>query len=433
MAKSNRSHLRIYHERVDELSRSRTALARREAELAAGIAGAAHSDETVHLAERLLAVLRGGAEGIGCQAAGLYLLDAATTRLKLRTCWGLAPDRLVEPARPLRGAVADLEALTGHAVVLSHPALLDYWHAPEPCAAAVCVPVSTATTLLGTLWMFSDEPREFSDRETNLVEIVAGRLAGELEREMLLSDGMASAELRHQVDAGRRLLESQLPQITPLADPWEVAGWTCQPAGVGGIFHDWFALPDGSVAISVGDAQTRGLEAALVGQAVRSALRAHAAHDSDPGRTLDRVSQDLWSGSPGDQFAAAMYAVLSPHSGQLRLATAGNIRAGVLQRDGWQGLTTSAIPLGVQSDRGYEARQATLRSGAALIILTDGIPTPAGTAGMGADLTALADALKPHYGTSAARLLGAIRNLAEGAAPVDAGHGGWAVMVITRR
>ena len=66
-------------------------------------------EDQKHLAARLEAVLRAGAEAVGGDAIALYLLDEATTELKLRCSWGLPFDRLVAPARPLQGAVADLE------------------------------------------------------------------------------------------------------------------------------------------------------------------------------------------------------------------------------------------------------------------------------------------------------------------------------------
>src|SRR5262249_30680354 len=155
-------------------------------ELAAGVPVASRQGEEPHLAERLEAVLKGGAEAVGCQAAGLYLLDEATSELKLRAVWRLPEERLLAPARPLRGAVADLEALVGHAVMLEDTSLLPHWRCPEDFPAAVCVPVSSPSIPLGTLWTFSDRPRDFTPEETNLLEIVAGRLAADLEREMLL-------------------------------------------------------------------------------------------------------------------------------------------------------------------------------------------------------------------------------------------------------
>ena len=228
---------------LGELLQTRRALWQREAELAAGVPLVPHREEEKHLAARLEAVLRAGAEAVGGDAIALYLLDEATTELKLRCSWGLPFDRLAAPARPLQGAMADLEALLGHAVVLDDDAVMRMWNVPEDFPAAVCVPVSTPTTLLGTLWVFCNEKRDFNDRETNILEVVAGRLASDLEREMLLRAGTDGAKLQKQVAAAERLQRNELPTISPLLDGWDVAGWTAQAEGVGGAFHDWFCLP----------------------------------------------------------------------------------------------------------------------------------------------------------------------------------------------
>ncbi len=83
-----------------ELVATRQALCQREAELAAGVPVVLREDEHApRLSERLEAVLRGGAQAIGCDAVALYLLDPATTELKLRASWGL-PKRPAYPARP---------------------------------------------------------------------------------------------------------------------------------------------------------------------------------------------------------------------------------------------------------------------------------------------------------------------------------------------
>ena len=148
---------------LEEILQLRRALVEREAELAAGVPLVPHPEEPEHLANRLEAVLRGGAQAVGCHAAALYLLDEATSKLKLRSCWGLPLDRLTAPPRPLQGAVADLESMLGHAVVLEDTPMMRHWRAPEEFAAAVCVPVSTSTTILGTLWMFSNAKRDFTD------------------------------------------------------------------------------------------------------------------------------------------------------------------------------------------------------------------------------------------------------------------------------
>jgi len=130
---------------VNEQLQTQHVLWQREAELAAGVPIIARADEPQRIAERLEAILKAGAEALGCQAAAMYLLDAHTTSLKLRSGWGIPQQRLLDPARPLDNATADLEALAGRVVVLERLNASGIWRAPEPFAAAVCVPVSSPT------------------------------------------------------------------------------------------------------------------------------------------------------------------------------------------------------------------------------------------------------------------------------------------------
>src|SRR5690606_4767315 len=115
-----------------------------------GVPVAARPDEPRHLAQRLEGALQAAVDAVGGHAAALYLLDEGTSELKLRACHNLPATRLVEAPRPLRGAIADLEALLGHAVVIEDTALLPHWRCPEAFPAAVCVPVSSPSTPLGT-------------------------------------------------------------------------------------------------------------------------------------------------------------------------------------------------------------------------------------------------------------------------------------------
>ena len=94
---------------LDELQQTRHVLWQREAELAAGVPLVPASDEESHLAEKLQTTLRGAAEAVDCQAAALYLIDEGTTVLKMRSCWGLPFERLMVPARQMKGELADLE------------------------------------------------------------------------------------------------------------------------------------------------------------------------------------------------------------------------------------------------------------------------------------------------------------------------------------
>ena len=358
---------------VDELMEMRHALWQREAELAAGVPLIPHLEEEGHLAERLQAVLQAGAESLDCQAAALYLLDEATTELKIRSSWGLPFDRLTAPARQLRGAVADLEALLGHAVVLQDAEIMRRWKVPEDFATTVCVPVSTPTTLLGTLWIYCEKSRDFNDRETNLLEVVAGRVAADLEREMLMREGVDGARLKRQAAAAERLQRNQLPTVSPLLDGWQTAGWTVQAESVGGDFYDWFCLPGGLLAVAVGDVMGRGLEAAMSAGTVRTALRAHGQYHCQPEQTLKQVNLTLWTTSAGDQYASVFLGLIETATGRICCCSAGQPGAIVVRPRGWQSLAQASPPLGVGPETLYEQFGYELRPGEALVLFTDGI------------------------------------------------------------
>ncbi len=365
---------------LGELARARHALWLREAELAAAVPVVPHPCEQAHLADRLEAVLRAGAEAVGFQAAGLYVLDEGTTRLKLRSCWGLPRERFEAPARPLRDAVADLEALLGHAVVLSDPTLLQAWRSPEQFPTAVCLPVSSPTTLFGTLWFLSTERRDLSARETGVLEVVAGRVAAELEREVLLAEAWQTHRLTSQLAAAQRLHRNQLPAVPPLADGWHLAGGVFGHEGLGGALFDWYTLPDGLLAFTVARTTGTDMEAALSAAGLRTALRAHARYHREPAAWLRQVNMTMWTGSAGDFRAEGFCGLAETTTGRIGFAAAGPVAGLHLRPSGAERLETEGPLLGAGAEAGYASAGVALAPGESLVLLA-GLEVASGECG----------------------------------------------------
>jgi serine phosphatase RsbU (regulator of sigma subunit) len=415
---------------LGELLRTQHALWQREAELAAGVPQVPRPQEE-HLASRLQAVLQAGAEAVDCDAAGLYLLDAGTSHLKLRSAWHLPPDRWVDPPRPLKGALADLEAMLGHAVLLNDNSLVAHWNPPEDFPSAVCVPVSSPTTILGTLWLFSNKTRDFTDREVNLVEVVAGRLASDLEREMLLCEGVQSKHLQRQLSAAERMQRNQTPSIPPLVNDWDLAGWTAQAGAVGGDFHDWFTLPDGRVAFAVGDVMDGGIAAALAGGTVKAALRSHSQYQRDAESLLRQVNLTLWTSSAGDQFASLFCGLLETATGQINWAMAGNLSVVHIHSRGWQSLTRQSPSLGSSPEASFPQRQHSLQPGEALLIVTDAFREVRGHRGQSLGEAGVVKPLLGHMNLPAKDLALLLRSSQESHAGTR--HNGDRTLLIVKR
>ena len=184
------------------------------------------------------AVLRGAARGLcyergGFQAAELWLLDNASSQLNLAARWARPESRLADEPndrrRPLADAPADVAALAGGAVVLEAGEEARAWDFHSPAGAAIGVPVSSDSTIHGVLWLLSDAEMTIADEPVELAEVVAGRLALEVE-----------AKGGHEtLDAPQpestRPIEPDPTEAAPTmafasARPVEVAGWSAQRA-----------------------------------------------------------------------------------------------------------------------------------------------------------------------------------------------------------
>jgi sigma-B regulation protein RsbU (phosphoserine phosphatase) len=356
---------------LGDLARARHGLWKVEAELAAGVPLATRTNEP-HLAQRLQASLRTAADAVNGQAAALYLVDETTTYLKLRSVWGLPQERLLLPPRELARAAADLEALLGHAVVLEDTTAHKIFQPPENAAAAICVPVSSSTAPLGTLWVFGDHSRSFGDHEVNMVEVVAGRIAAELEREMLVAAGAEASQLKREVSSAERWQEAQLPHVAPLGDLWQVAGWTQSAGELSGEFYDWFLRGDESLAIVVGACGKGSIASALSASALRASVRAHAQHADDPAVAVEWINQSLFRGSADGQMANLALAFADAQSPLVRLALAGEAAAWKLTAAGATRLTLPAPTVGLDPDTYYTRHEERFASGELLVLLSEG-------------------------------------------------------------
>ncbi|MBS0211314.1 MAG: SpoIIE family protein phosphatase [Planctomycetes bacterium] len=398
---------------TNELLCTQRELRRSRAELAAGVPLVARPSDEAHLADRLEAVLRGGAQAVGCTSAALYLLDEQTAQLDLRSVWNLPYSRLAKQARTLADATADLEALCGHAVVLENQQAVEHWCPPEKCGAAICVPVSSATTPLGTLWLYCDATRGFSDAEVNIAEVVAGRLAADLEREMLLVAGKEQSVSSRQINAASTRQQDSLPRMTPRVEGWDLAAWTGQAAALGGDFHDWWLRGDDRLCVAVADALDGGFDAALASAALRATLRAFGSEDLEPAELMRRINQSLWRHSSGDQYASLFCAAIEPTSGQCDFSAAGQIGSALLGPDGFERLTAPCLALGIDPTASYLPREFMMTPGQVLVAVSDGVCDATNPAGTPWTMKGVAEALGGKLELPAEKLVALVRDRLE--------------------
>lgn len=300
------------------------------------------SRDTQHaqLTQRITAVLRAAVGGFACDGADFYLLDDATTQLQLRAHFASPHREPGAPRRPLAKALADVAAMAGSAIVLEDDAAMVDWPVPVWCGAAVCLPVASDRTVYGTLWLYSNESRSFADAEIELAEVVAGRLAAEIEIEQLRRSQPAPAVARpletKPAPPAQPTTTSSI-RVVPRLDQWETAGWNAKICP--GACHDWHSLSDGRMLLVAATSYgSHSGNRALV-EAARVAFRSHASQSYDAGELLTRVNQTLCSASPGGGGLSLAVALLDEEGAHASVALAGT--SGTLR---WRASSCEAIP-----------------------------------------------------------------------------------------
>ncbi len=355
---------------LTKLDASEATIERQEAQLATSLGVSIRHDESEVLAARLVESLHRAAELTGSDAAALYLLDETTSELKMRSCWGMSSCALGKPPRALRGALADLEALMGNAVLLENTALAPEWACPEDYAAGLCIPIGSPTMPHGTLWLWSDHVRDFSAADIDAGKAASDKILVDIERSVLADEVLRRRGLDRQLEAASLVQSSRLPSSQALHLDYEIGGWTFQGQSLGGNFHMWTVNAQSHICAALGAAATHGTAGALVATSVQTVVETCWNAKHKPAQVLRRANDILWQAEDGDWRSSLCYLQIHPESGSTQLALAGNIQAFVFGSRGYRMLSGTPSLLAEQPDSRFENQQIYLEGGELLLIVS---------------------------------------------------------------
>ena len=104
---------------------------------------------------------------------------------------------------------------------------------------------------------------------------------------------------------------------------FEILGRVFPALQVAGDFYDFFPLPDGRFAFSIGDVSGKGIPAALFMGSCRTLCRYLAKEGLPPPQVLAKLNTALADENPACMFVTLIYGVLTPATGDVTLISAG--------------------------------------------------------------------------------------------------------------
>jgi anti-sigma regulatory factor (Ser/Thr protein kinase) len=234
-------------------------------------------------------------------------------------------------------------------------------------AGSIVQELSDGRRAFGTLRCATAAPDGFGEVARKAVQILATELGAVLA-------GRALIQREHRV--ADRLQRALLPEKLPAIDGTEFFA-AYRPASdeaeVGGDWFDAFALPNGLIAVSVGDVAGHGLEAAVIMGEVRQAIRTAAVAAESASAVLDYVNRIfLLRQSLG--IVTAVFAIYNPATGELRYACAGHPPPLLAFANGpVRALPAGSLPLGCRDELESREWTFTVPADGHVVFYTDGL------------------------------------------------------------
>jgi serine phosphatase RsbU (regulator of sigma subunit) len=231
--------------------------------------------------------------------------------------------------------------------------------------------VSSPGAILGTFWLFCNRVRDFTAAETQLLEILAGRLAAELERSVLLREVSQASAINRQAEQFAQWHRDRNQIVPPLVDGWQVSAAALPEAPTSGDFHFWRMTTDSQLFVAAGGAQGPADNRMLSSAMLRGALQAQLLHDGDPCRVLQQLNEAVWSSSPGDETANLFAGRLDLATGLLESSSAGCPDAYILRPHGWEPILKDGLGLGSSPESNWERQTHVIAPGDVLLVVSD--------------------------------------------------------------
>ena len=259
--------------------------------------------------------------------------------------------------------------------------------------AELLLPLPGRTNLIGIMALGpkrSEEPYSPTDRR--LLQTVALQTGLAIENSELIHnlahEAMLRERLNREIEIAQEVQERLFPQVYPVFEGVDLAGFCRTAQEIGGDYYDFIALENGRLGVAVGDVSGKGISAALLMASMRAALRGLTLSGTlDLAAILQRMNKISYDSSTSNRFATFFFAEYDRATRKLIYVNAGH-NAPVLLRIARCAKEASSAPrqccnvqrleiggpvMGVFPEVHYEQGELTLEPEDVLIAFTDGL------------------------------------------------------------
>ncbi|WP_395792743.1 SpoIIE family protein phosphatase [Aquimonas sp.] len=332
---------------------------------------------SIDLEQTLTQVAELIAESMDAEASAVFLIDEAQQRIVCRACAG--------PVDITGLSLRMDQGLVGRAIARRESEVVgDAGSDPDFAGHGIAgpggfvtrsvltAPIMTSEGVIGALQVLNKRGgAAFTVDDADALRLLAAPTALALNHARLAAVVLSQNRIRRELTMARRLQRSLLPKRRRGSFPLRALNFPARE--ISGDFYDFFELPDGRIAFTLGDVAGKGLDAAFLMVRCASLLRWAGKEGLPPSLWLERANNELLEAIAAGMFVCAVAGYYDPFSQRLCWANGGFPPLLRVDRSGqFQQFEAEGPPLGILAGMQYPQQETTL-DGAALYLFSDGM------------------------------------------------------------
>lgn len=246
--------------------------------------------------------------------------------------------------------------------------------------SVMCVPLANSEGKpLGAIQLDTQErTRKFKEDDLKLLTIVGNFASVAVEKASFHQAVLSQRKQEQEIEIARKVQIGFLPQVLPVVDGYEFYAAYSPAQSVGGDYYDFIPLPDGRIAVVLGDVAGKGVPASLLMAKLSAEARFCFLTQPDPAKAICLLNEQLIRGGIGDRFVTFCAVVIDSKNHAVTLVNAGHLNPlqyRAEKSEFVEAITNkqSGVPLGLMSGYPYESIHFTFSPGDGLVLFTDGV------------------------------------------------------------
>lgn len=275
-------------------------------------------------------------------------------------------------------------ALESGEAILSANVLNDSRFAAADSVAAIasrsimCVPLldrreeAFAVIQLNSL----DSLATFTQDDLGVLASLGGQIGLAIENARLHGELVAQRDLQRELDFAMQVQLGFLPSQPPEVPRFEFFDHYEAAQRVGGDYFDYVQLPEGRIAVTVGDVAGKGVPAALLMARLFASARYQLMTRPSPAAALTALNTEMVHLALGHRFITCIFAVIDPEKSLLTIANAGHMPPIVRTANEEilsLGKGEAGMPIGIARDQEFVETQYELNPDDLVLMYTDGV------------------------------------------------------------